>query len=387
MSLPRQKQSVHRVSESGILTDRIPEVPTKVVERFPDMAGYVSDMETWWRDVREVLSVKMSDLVSAVNSAKYENEEPDLSELIGRISALERKCETCGDVSHPGSPPILLPPAITPPPGTIPPGTVDPKAMRYKDDLPASALPTLPDPNVKYGDAWRISVAGTNHGITWSVGDLAVVGAGNTYDRVGGEPYRPDLVVEAFSVSPTSREVGNDLSQVVFSWRYNRDDIAAQTITGTGLPTQNPDPATTPPFTWVATITSTTTFRLTATDSTGDSASRTATTTFKYMRFWGTNPKTTVTDADLQAMSGELSTTQAQTKFIVPAGNYMYLAWPAAWGLGRFYAGGLPDTSWVLQTRDVTNPYGVTASYHIYRSAQSPDGTEPIEIEVRTPIP
>ena len=305
---------------------------------------------------------------------------------------LERRLPAgrAGSTTPPATtPPATTPPATAPPthhPPTVVPPVIDPKTMRYKDDLAASALPALPNISVKYGDAWRISVAGTNHGIAWSVGDLAVAGAGNTYDRIGGEPYRPDLAIESFAVVPTSREVGNALTQVVLSWKYNRDDIAAQAITATGLPTQNPDPATTPPFTWVASVTSTTTFRLTATDSTGDSESRTATTTFKYMRFWGTNPNTTVTDADLQAMSGELSTTQAQTKFIVPAGNYMYLAWPAAWGLGRFYAGGLPDTSWVLQTRDVTNPYGVTASYHIYRSAQSPDGTEPIEIEVRKPL-
>jgi len=256
--------------------------------------------------------------------------------------------------------------------------------MTYRDEIDAANLPALPDPSVSFGDAWRIAVAGQSHGIMWNVGDLAVVGLADQYDRIGSPPYRPDLEIPSFTVSPSVMEYGNRVSSASFSWNLSRDDISAQSIASPAHTTQRPDPADRA-YVWnfATPVGTTTQFTLNVQDSEGDSKSRNAYLYYRWRRYWGANANPTISDAELLSLDSELSTTRVQVRRIVPAGRYLYLAWPAAWGQGDIFVGRLPDTSWNLEQRTLVNSHGASAQYLVYRSEQAAAGTENIEVEVQ----
>lgn len=174
-------------------------------------------------------------------------------------------------------------------------------------------------------------------------------------------------------------------------FRIKKDGVTAQTTHGS-------TPAS---YTTSFTLTSATAFLIEAdyaqgvqkTDNLGNSSgspisagtktSATLTFTPQNKRYWGVSSAATITDAQIRALSGELATSRIQTRNdFNPNGQYIYLAYPASFGLATIkFNGYIATSSFQLTTRNFTNAYGHTESYYIYRTQfvqTSPD----IDIEV-----
>lgn len=92
-------------------------------------------------------------------------------------------------------------------------------------------------------------------------------------------------------------------------------------------------------------------------------------------RYWGISPKATLDDADVQALSSEFSTGRAQSRTMNGLGQYLWFAWPAAWGAPTFIVNGLQNSAWEETIRSFTNTLGYSTSYRLYRSTYLQNGT------------
>jgi hypothetical protein len=55
------------------------------------------------------------------------------------------------------------------------------------------------------------------------------------------------------------------------------------------------------------------------------------------------------------------------TQSIAASSQYVYVAYPAAFGAASFVVDGFADAGWTLVTRAFVNASGSSASYNIYR--------------------
>jgi len=169
-------------------------------------------------------------------------------------------------------------------------------------------------------------------------------------------------------------EKGSTVSSVRLDWAYNVAIVSQSISQGIGslavaLRT----------YTQTGTYTTDRTYALTASDG-GNTATGSTTVYFRQKRYWGTNSSTTLTDGQILALSSEFSTGRAQTRTITSSAEYVYFAYPAAWGAATFTVNGLLNTAWTLVTRAFVNASGYSESYDIYRSNNLLTGTYIITI-------
>lgn len=94
----------------------------------------------------------------------------------------------------------------------------------------------------------------------------------------------------------------------------------------------------------------------------------------RYKIFYGLSSDPTIDNAGILALTGALSTTRAQTRVFNASNQFIYFAWPAAYGDGSFIVGNLPNSAWQKTTVQFTNSLGYTASYLVYRSEFAQNG-------------
>jgi len=103
---------------------------------------------------------------------------------------------------------------------------------------------------------------------------------------------------------------------------------------------------------------------------------------FGRKRYWGLLSTDNPTDADIVGLSAEFATSRVQTRTFNPANQYIYFAWPTAFGeITSFKFNGLISSAWLLTTRSLINASGGSGDYHIYRSEYRQNGAN-ISIEV-----
>lgn len=175
-------------------------------------------------------------------------------------------------------------------------------------------------------------------------------------------------------------ERGQSVASRDLTWTASKD-LASQSITGGGVPSLDPaDRAATAtgPFT------TDTTWTLSATATSGESASASTSLAFRSRRHWGVSTEETLDDAALLALAGsELATSRIQTRTLdATGGRYLWFAWPADFGVPAFWVGGLLNTDWIETVRDHVNAYGYSRSYRLYRSGSIQAGAA-IGVEVR----
>jgi hypothetical protein len=186
----------------------------------------------------------------------------------------------------------------------------------------------------------------------------------------------------SLTVDPSAAILGETVETVTLSWSLSFGEITAQTLTDAGSILATDRDYT---FTGLELTTNKTyTLAYTVTYGLGSTVSGTAAATLQFMgaRYWGVSPQESLTDSELLALDSDLTANRAQSRLFTPAGKYIYFAWPATLGLAAgFLFNGLPNSAWVLTTRDVVNSSGAVISYHIYRSEYVQNG-ENILIEV-----
>ena len=93
-------------------------------------------------------------------------------------------------------------------------------------------------------------------------------------------------------------------------------------------------------------------------------------------RFFGISPKESLAESDIFALPTETSHTRLKQWFQDGNGQYLYYAYPLAWGEARFFVNGLLNTAWVVSEVEVTTTVGGNPeTYIVYRSTTIQFGT------------
>lgn len=103
----------------------------------------------------------------------------------------------------------------------------------------------------------------------------------------------------------------------------------------------------------------------------------------RHKRYWGLSTAANITDAELITLNSELATTRVQTRNdFVPANQYIYIAYPASFGLATIkFNGYIATSAWPLTARNVVNASGYSEPYYIYRTQYTHNSPD-IDIEV-----
>ena len=174
-----------------------------------------------------------------------------------------------------------------------------------------------------------------------------------------------------------SYEIGSTRATTTLTWSWNKT-IVSQSL-NQGIGSLEPTIRT---YVYNTPINSNTTFTITGTDGT---TSKSASTSVSFLpkRYWGVSANTSLTDADILALSSELSTSRTQTRtFDCSGGKYFYFVIRTSYCNGiSFKVNGLAFSDMDLETRNIVNAQGYTASYNIYRVHNIQTGSA-IEVQV-----
>lgn len=104
---------------------------------------------------------------------------------------------------------------------------------------------------------------------------------------------------------------------------------------------------------------------------------------FKVKKYYGVSASGTLTNDEILALSNTWAgRTQGSTVFDCTGGKYPYYILPTSMVSGiQFWIGGLRNTDWKEETREVTNAFGHKESYTIYRLNSIQTGVLNIEVK------
>lgn len=104
---------------------------------------------------------------------------------------------------------------------------------------------------------------------------------------------------------------------------------------------------------------------------------------FKVKKYYGVSANGTLTNDEILSLSNTWAgRTQGSTVFDCTGGKYPYYILPTSMVSGiQFWIGGLRNTDWAEETREVTNAFGHKESYTIYRLNSIQTGVLNIEVK------
>lgn len=161
---------------------------------------------------------------------------------------------------------------------------------------------------------------------------------------------------------------------ISLSWTYDRD-IESQSINNEslliGIRAKQ-----------YAGVTSDTTYTLRSV-SAGQTYTKSVSAQFKVKKYYGVSANGTLTNDEILALSSTWAgRTQGSTVFDCTGGKYPYYILPTSMVSGiQFWIGGLRNTDWKEETREVTNTFGHKESYTIYRLNSIQTGVLNIEVK------
>ena len=163
-------------------------------------------------------------------------------------------------------------------------------------------------------------------------------------------------------------EVGQSISSINFAWALNKA-VTSQSI-NQGIGTIDPS-ARSYAYTPSTPIRSNITYTLTVSDG-KNTATKSTSLAFRYKRYWGVSTKDTLTNADVLALSKELTTGRTQSRtFNCSGGKYFYFVIPAEFCSGiSFKVGGLAFSDMDVKDITLTNESGATVACKVYKLVQ-----------------
>ena len=161
---------------------------------------------------------------------------------------------------------------------------------------------------------------------------------------------------------------------VTLSWTYDRE-IESQSINGESLDIT----ARSRQYPGVTTDTSYTLLAVNA----GETYTKSVTAQFKTKKYYGTSADGSLTNAQILALPSTWATrAQPPAAFDCTGGKYPYYILPTSMASGiQFWIGGLRNTDWAEEIRNVTNAHGHRESYTIYKLNSIQTGVLNIEIK------
>lgn len=197
--------------------------------------------------------------------------------------------------------------------------------------------------------------------------------------------YR-QIAVNSFSHNNAIQEIGSKLPSSLFSWGFSKTPSSAAITNQSSkqsLSVSNQTGQVTMAFD--APITSTTTFRLSGTDTHNKTATRDTTIYFYHGKYYGVSEISNaqyIDNAFIQKLTKQLVSGRTG-KFTVNAGSgqYIYFAIPSSFGTPVFFVGGFEGGFDLIKTFDYTNPSGGKTSYNVYRSTNASLGSTEVEVK------
>ena len=199
-------------------------------------------------------------------------------------------------------------------------------------------------------------------------------GAGFTNISAASIVYGPSI--SSFGNNQNVVEIGSTVNSTVLTWALSGTAPTSQTI-NQGIGTVAVGTLT---ATDSSAYTSSRTYTLTVANANG-SATASTSVSFESKNFWGASANSSLTDGQIIALSSGFNTGRQMTQSITASAQYIYVAYPAAYGAANFNVNGLPNTAWNLVTRAFANASGYSASYDIYQSQNLLTGTYTIGVQ------
>lgn len=180
----------------------------------------------------------------------------------------------------------------------------------------------------------------------------------------------------SLSITPSIAELGQVITNVTLNWSFNKSEIVSQSLNNgigalnTSLRTYVHSPIV---------ISSNTTYSLTASDGT-NTIIPSASISYYHRRFWGVSTNSSLTEAEIESGSTELSNSRNKNiTFNCTGGRRFWYAYPASFGLSTVSVNGFPFTGWIGGTApqiiSLTNAYGYTENYYYYMSNNIQNGS------------
>lgn len=186
--------------------------------------------------------------------------------------------------------------------------------------------------------------------------------------------FSPSASLSLTVAGGTTKEVGQTVKEATLSWSFNKD-VSGVTLTDVG----SVAPADTITLTALGLI-SDKSWTVSGSDG-KQTASATRSVVFRHKRYWGTSPQTSLVSSDILGLSNEFATARQQSRTMDGNGEYIYFAYPKAWGRASFKVNGLDNTAWTETEVAFTNASGHTETFYVYRSNTIQNGSG-LSIEV-----
>jgi hypothetical protein len=245
---------------------------------------------------------------------------------------------------------------------------------------------------------------GTDLWMTNDLGVRAKIGGGGGYPPTGNDgyavielagvaafrPIKTSYLVAAFGITgfagPSTREVGQLLANPAFTASYNDTPTAASAVDNQGNPPENitlTPGSFTYPYSYTKTANGATVgFTLSASKGV-ENDSRGFSVAWQPRVFHGVGPAGLITEADIEGLATQgLQGSRAISFTDAPgASQYIYYAYPASFGAGTFIVDGWEGGfDLISATIPVTNGFGVTQDYRLYRSTQANLGSTNVQV-------
>lgn len=133
-------------------------------------------------------------------------------------------------------------------------------------------------------------------------------------------------------------------------------------------------------YTHTSTYSTNRTYTLSVDDGSGHTDTASTQIRFLNSNYYGVSSNTTLNDGQINALGHSLSSSKAQTRSLSPSAQYIYIAYPSAYGSATFTVNGLSNNDWTLSTQSHTNASGATVSYNVYRTNNLLTGTYTIGV-------
>lgn len=190
------------------------------------------------------------------------------------------------------------------------------------------------------------------------------------------------LVIETFTAAVYNYEKGQTLNSIQLSWTFNKA-VDAQSITGSNVTPPTLLTSDRTKLVVLTGVTFNTVITLTADDVSADSnPAKTAQLTLSFLNklYYGKRVTGTINSAFVLTLTGELDADRIKTfTETTGAGEYLWVAYPTAYGLGTFKTNGFNGGFNAPTTISFTNASGHTENYYVFRSTNENLGTTVVE--------
>ena len=190
----------------------------------------------------------------------------------------------------------------------------------------------------------------------------------------------------SLSLTPSVRHKGQIATDMTASWTHN-NTLSTQNITIIGAQGGSISPSALSFIYTGLSLTTDQAVTVIGTDTYPTTASATSYLRFELYKYWGQSASSTPTETIIEAalnggstLSVDTASSRVKSTYSQAGGaQYLYYAYPQAWGTATIYVNGFL-TVWNLTTVSVTNAYANTQNYYCYTSPTTIAGSVTVQI-------